>query len=131
VSEIADFLRAMLEQDKARQESSLDQWHNRDCASIPEEGQYTFTCDCGVPQRVLADIEAKLALVDDLLAEGHQTVDDEWYTCPAVVDQQLGFESGRSGPCGCGRDRRVNRRLAILARPFAGHPDHKGEGWAP
>lgn len=70
-------------------------------------------------------------VIADLLAEGHQTVDDEWYTCHAAVDQQLGVESGRAGPCNCGRDTRVNRRLAILARPFAAHPDHKGKEWTP
>lgn len=133
MSEIADFLRTMLGQDKARQQDIWEQWHHKDCEAVPQvlyPDRETGSCDCGVPARVIADIDAKLALIDDLLAEGHQKVDDEWYTCPAVVDQQLGFESGRGGPCGCGRDTRVNRRLAILAQPFAGQPGHKGDEWA-
>lgn len=85
---------------------------------------------------VLADLDAKLALIDDLLAERHEVVDgDCWYTCAAATEERDGGETcddgRRGGPCDCGRDARVNRRLAILAQPFAGHPDHKGKEWAP
>ncbi|MFE5368182.1 DUF6221 family protein [Streptomyces mirabilis] len=88
------------------------------------------------PARVLADLDAKLALVDDLLAERHYVNDgDCWYTCAAAAEESDGGETcddnRRGGRCDCGRDARVNRRLAILAQPFAGHPDHKGEEWAP
>jgi hypothetical protein len=121
VSEIADFLRARYTEDGAAIRA------NWNASGITSQRYQGTPID---PTRLLADLDAKLALIDDLLAEGHQTVDDEWYTCPAVVDQQLGFESGRGGPCGCGRDRRVNRRLAILALPYAGYPDYRNE-WAP
>lgn len=88
------------------------------------------------PAVILADLDAKLALIDDLLAERHEVVDgDCWYTCAAATEERDGGETcddgRRGGPCDCGRDARVNRRLAILAQPFAGHPDHKGEEWAP
>lgn len=84
---------------------------------------------------VIADLDAKLALIDDLPAERHQVVEDCWWTCAAATEERDGGETchdARIGsPCDCGRDARVNRRLAILAQPFAGHPDHKGEKWAP
>jgi len=84
---------------------------------------------------VLADLDAKLALVDDLLAERHQVVEDCWWTCAAATEERDGGETchdARIGsPCDCGRDERVNRRLGILAQPFVGHPEHKGEEWAP
>jgi hypothetical protein len=85
---------------------------------------------------VIADLNAKLVLIDDLLAERHEVVDgDCWYTCAAATEEADGGQTcddgRRGGPCDCGRDTRVNRRLRILAQPFAGHPDHKGEEWTP
>lgn len=87
------------------------------------------------PEEVIADCDGKLALIDDLLAERHAVVDDCWYTCGAATEERDGgetcHETRQGGPCDCGRDARVHRRLAVLAQPFAGHPDHKGEEWAP
>lgn len=57
------------------------------------------------PEELLADLDAKLALVNLCTTFLH---DDE----------------GGTDPCAEGA-------LRILARPFAGHPDHKGEEWAP
>lgn len=85
------------------------------------------------PADVLADLDAKLALLKDLLAERHDVVEDCWYTCAAATEERDGGEScnedRQGGPCDCGRDARVNRRLRILARPFTGHPDYQ-EDWA-
>lgn len=87
------------------------------------------------PAAVIADCDIKLALIDDLLAERHEVVGDCWYTCVAATEEHDGGETcnddWRGRPCNCGRDARVNRRLGILAQPFTGHPDHKGEEWAP
>ncbi|SES03643.1 DUF6221 family protein [Streptomyces qinglanensis] len=87
------------------------------------------------PTAVIADLDAKLALVADLDAERHAVVEDCWYTCAAATEERDGGEtcdeSRLGGPCDCGRDARIDRRLEILARPFARHPDHKGEEWAP
>jgi len=86
------------------------------------------------PAHVLADIDAKLALVDDLLTEHHHVCADDWYTCPAATKEREGdtcCDDDRSGgPCECGRDERVERRLRLLAQPFAGHPDYQVE-WVP
>jgi len=49
-------------------------WHVQDCESLPECGYPTFTCNCGVPQRVLRGIEADRALIADFVA-AQETVD--------------------------------------------------------
>ncbi|MFD5491599.1 DUF6221 family protein [Streptomyces sp. NPDC127091] len=156
MSEIADFLRARYAERRAIAEAARDggegRWHQDDPERYPgrieDERGHPVVYDEGSPSEeqaahivandpedVIADLDAKLALVDDLLAERHEVVDDCWYTCAAATEAHDGGETcndGRlGGPCDCGRDARVNRRLAILARPFAGHPDHKGEEWAP
>jgi len=87
-------------------------------------------------QKVIADLDAKLALLDDLAAERHEVVDrDCWYTCAAATEERDGGETcdeaRQGGPCDCGRDARVARRLRILAQPFADHPDYKSQEWAP
>ncbi|MFC9268943.1 DUF6221 family protein [Streptomyces zhihengii] len=87
------------------------------------------------PAAVLADLDAKLALLAELLAERHErNEEDHWYSCAALTDEEgnvLCFDESRApGPCDCGRDARVNRRLRLLAQPFIGHPDYKGEEWA-
>jgi len=134
VSEIADFLRARYAERRALAESI----HHRDCESLPDilyPGRETGACDCGEPAAVIADCDAKLALVDDILAERHEVVEDPWYTCSAATEEHDGGrccdQNRRGKPCDCGRDACVNRRLAILAQQFAAHPEHKGEEWAP
>ncbi|MGH3584875.1 MAG: DUF6221 family protein [Pseudonocardia sp.] len=97
-------------------------------------GEQAHHIATNAPADVLADLDAKLALLEDLLAEGHErNEEDHWYSCAALTDEDgnaLCFDESRApGPCDCGRDTRVNRQLRILARPFAGHPDYK-EDWA-
>lgn len=101
--------------------------------SYPVE-KYTEIATAPAPDPdVIADLDAKLALLEDLLAERHDVVEDCWYTCAAATEERDGGETcneGRQGgPCDCGRDARVNRRLLILARPFAGRTDYQ-EDWA-
>lgn len=57
------------------------------------------------PAAVLADLAAKLAVVD---------------LCATLLHD----DEGGTDPCAEGT-------LRHLAQPFAGHPDHKGEEWAP
>ena len=101
----------------------------------PAEKYFEIATEPAPDPDVIADLDAKLALLDDILAERHEVVEDPWYTCAAATEEHDGGrccdQNRRGKPCDCGRDTRVNRRLAILAQPFAGHPDHKGEEWAP
>lgn len=155
MSEIADFLRARIAERRAIAEAAANLqcdpengWGITDNYA-PAEKRRWIAPHIGMlheaesaehvvannPAVVLADLDAKLALIDDLLGERHEVVGDCWYTCAAATEERDGGETcnedwlGR--PCNCGRDARVNRRLGILARQFAGHPDHKGEEWAP
>lgn len=153
MSDIADFLRARIAERRALAEAaSPGPWHaNEEADEVLAVDGITVADGFALsgrqlratvqhiaandPNDVIADCDAKLALIDDLLAERHEVVGDCWYTCAAATEEHDGGETcnddWRGRPCNCGRDARVNRRLAILARPFAGHPDHKGEEWAP
>lgn len=118
MNELVDFLRARLDEDAARQQGSFEQWHHMDCCSLPE---YSFTCDCGVPARALAEVEAKRQLVgmfECSIAAGH-------------VPE--GSHDGRD-PDEAERDEAVaataEAALCLLALPYAGHPDYREE-WKP
>jgi len=87
------------------------------------------------PARVLREVEAKRQLLADVLAEQHFShEEDHWYSCAALTDDQgdpLCFDEARApGPCDCGRDNRVQRRLHFLALPYADRPDYREE-WRP
>lgn len=152
MSEIADFLRARYAERRAIAEAaSPGPWHANDEADevVAVDGltvaegfalsgrQLRATVDhiaANDPTDVIADLDARLALVDDLVAAQHDANhEDPWYSCATIIEGDAACldETRAGGPCDCGRDRSVNRRLAILARPFAGHSDHKGEEWAP
>lgn len=135
MSEIADFLRARYKQEahvarlvaeKTGSATWKPDWRRLshlhfDARVITESGEPVFdgygevsTTEFVVghaPQRVLADLDAKLALVDHMAgmlaaAEGDTEVDHY-----GALDA-------------------AERTLRLLAQPFAGHPDHKGEKWA-
>ncbi|MFE4701449.1 DUF6221 family protein [Streptomyces sp. NPDC056738] len=38
-------------------------WHARDCVMLPDGDSPTYPCDCGVPDRLLREIEAKRQIV--------------------------------------------------------------------
>lgn len=75
------------------------------------------------PVSVLRRVNADRALLADLLAERHEVVDgDCWYTCVAATEERDGGENcdddRRGGPCDCGRDARVGRRVRLLAEAW-------------
>lgn len=84
------------------------------------------------PDRIRAECESKRALITDFLAETHEVVEDCWYTCAAATEEhddgQTCDDKRRGGPCDCGRDARVNRRLRALATPYADRPGFE-ETW--
>lgn len=222
MSEIADFLRGRI----AERREQADSIHRRDCESLPDvlhPGRETGACDCGEPESVVADCDAKLALVKELEppeepdltpraggdevpwccggfaafcplctdrtgatvhCEGHAATDENAFAVrtarlharcahPAYeyattegqrkqwddADMPPLDEDGKPEPGwerntdagiqgwerfdyteesywrrlrpGGPRPVHISRALKILAQPFAGHPDHKGEEWAP
>lgn len=91
---------------------------------FPAEATHVIRHD---PARVLREIEAKRGLLADVLAEPHfRNEEDNWYTCAALTDEDGDpvclDESRAPGPCDCGRDARVARRVRLLALPFEDRP---------
>lgn len=64
------------------------------------------------PRSVIVDLDAKLAIVDHM-------------------DEMLKFAEGDTEVDHYGALDAAERTLCLLAQPFAGHPDHKGEEWTP
>jgi hypothetical protein len=107
--DLVAFLRARLNEDAERQTNPLTAWHSRDCASLPEPGQYSFECDCGVPERLVAEVEAKRRILAEHALNG-------W-----VCDTCDNGEVEQVFPC---------PTLRLLALPYADHPDYREE-WRP
>ncbi|NED75381.1 hypothetical protein G3I51_24260 [Streptomyces sp. SID9944] len=137
MSDIADFLRARYAEARSREEGvrrivypnpftghdvEVDSdgrvWIDRQ--EYPADRYWELASEPGADPAVIADLDAKLAIVDQ-----HQDVNDG--NCGTCVDGHWGYpthggSSPATYPC---------RTLRLLAQPFAGHPDHKGEEWAP
>lgn len=133
MSEIADFLRARIAEWRALAEAaSPGPWHanaeHDEVLAVDDitvaEGfalsgrQLRATVEhiaANDPEAVIADLDAKLALLDEhAQASLPNGVDlDECRVCGGMNE---------AWPC---------PTLRILAQPFAPHPHHKGEEWAP
>ncbi|MET7975747.1 DUF6221 family protein [Streptomyces mirabilis] len=203
MSEIADFLRARYKQEahvarlvaeKTGSATWKPDWRrfshqHFDARVITESGEPVFDGYGEVsatefvvgyaPRRVLADLDAKLALVDEIEppmeadgpasdAELHALESHPAYEYRTTSGPRKQWDDADVPPCDdngdpepgwerntdAGRDgwerwdyteesywrrprpdgplpEHVPRALRIMAQPFAGHPDHKGEEWAP
>lgn len=139
MTDIADFLRARYLEARKREEGvrrmkcpgpfdghdvELDSdgrvWIERE--EYPAERYWELASEPGADAFTLADLDAKLAIIDE--AFRHQAVIDGEWGCGHNA------EAISAGLC---PEQRPNdsRILRLLAQPFAGHPDHKGEEWAP
>ncbi|MFF7023071.1 DUF6221 family protein [Streptomyces klenkii] len=77
--QIIAFVLARLDEAAETQRDQFDAWHGKDCESIYRDAETpTFPCDCGVPERVLAEIDAKRALLEDLDYGGAEMGDAQW-----------------------------------------------------
>ncbi|MGW4042985.1 DUF6221 family protein [Streptomyces sp. NPDC004721] len=149
MDDLAEWLRAQLDEDEriarathpvflaweydhcVREIRDLGNGNEITSVILPRYGEYMAEWD---PERALREIEAKRQLVDDFLSEKHDVVEDCWYTCAAASEERDGGETcddgRRGGPCDCGRDARVERRLCLLALPYVDRPGYK-ESWPP
>ncbi|MFR0354157.1 DUF6221 family protein [Streptomyces sediminimaris] len=117
IDDLATFLRACVD------EAGLPDWHDRSCQTLspapPGVPFETLSCNCGVPTRA----EAHLNAVRQLLDEHHDTNDGD---CAACVDGQWGYPThGGSTP-----QRFPCRTLRLVAAPYAGRPGYREE-WRP
>lgn len=130
MSEIADFLRARYAERRAiALAASPGPWHpNEEHDEVVAEDGITVADGFALSSRqvratidhiaaydpldTLADLDAKLAIV-------------------RLANETLGYAKGDSEVDHYGALDLAERTLCLLAQPFTGHPDHKGEEWAP
>lgn len=89
------------------------------------------------PDREVADVAAKRAILDMVDGWQHDTCQDGWYSCSQATEAN-GFDvdvacadDDRAGqPCDCGLDARKRAIVATLALPHAGRAGYREE-WRP
>lgn len=129
MSEIADFLRARYLEARKREEGvrrmkfpgpfdghEVEVDHDGrvliDNHEYPAEQYWELASEPGADPFVIADLDAKLAIVKHM-------------------EETLKFAEGDTEVDHYGALDAAEQTLRTLAQPFAGHPDHKGEEWAP
>ena len=131
MSDLADFLRARYAEARARVHATVrvipspfdghdlvwtsDAEGERllvDGHPFPVDKYLEMATEPAPDPEVLADLDDKLALVD-------------------LADGTLKYAEGDSEVDHYGALDLAERALRLLAQPFAGHPDHKSEEWAP
>lgn len=132
MSDIADFLRARYqerrqqENAKRRRIPSVFDDHDVEFRYTVDEGEQLFVDGRPFPADqfwatasepapdpdVIADLDAKLAVVD-------------------LAERTLASAEGDSEVDHYGALSAAEETLCLLARPFTGYPDHRGEEWAP
>jgi hypothetical protein len=130
VSEIADFLKArILERRALAEAASPGPWHaNEEADEVVAVDGITIADGFALsgrqlratvqhiaandPDDVITDCDAKLAIVD-------------------LMEQTLKYAEGDTEVDHYGALGMAEDTLHHLARQFAGHPEHKGEEWAP
>lgn len=81
------------------------------------------------PLVTLARCDADEMMIGEILAERHEVNEQDcWYTCAVATEERDGGDTcrpraERPDVCDCGRDRRVGRRLCILAYGRRLRPD--------
>ena len=125
MADLVQWLRAQLDADAAEIADPYAEkaWHTRDCAIHPDAwGNEGSSCDCGVPARVLREVEAKRRIV-----EIHRVVggfEDEDMTDLGSGCSECGYSAeygDRGGWC---------ETLRLLALPYEDRPDYQ-EAWRP
>jgi hypothetical protein len=108
---LAEFLLTRIEEDVVKR-VTMREWHAADCDAIPEIGsEYTYPCDCGVPERMARECEAKRQIVARCMED--TDADPELLNVGVSPEHWLG-----------------SNVLRFLALPYADHPDYRQE-WKP
>ena len=128
--DLTTWLRSQLDND----EQGARELHDRNCGHDGVTRSAACDCDWHVA-RVLAEVAAKRAILDEITGWRHEVVDgDCWYTCAAATEDRDGGETcdeGRQGsPCDCGLDARRDRLVRLLAAPYADRAGYLSE-WRP
>jgi hypothetical protein len=93
--------------------------HSSACDAVRLVAELRGPCDCFLPALIKADAMAKRQLIDVLFKHAAQ-IDGEWGCCHSA-------DEIKAGKCDTPD---LTDGLALLAAPFAEHPDYRPE-WAP
>ncbi|WP_405536907.1 DUF6221 family protein [Streptomyces antimycoticus] len=128
MTDIADFLRARYaERRELAEAASPGPWHvNAEHDEVLAVDGFALSgrqlrattehIAANDPEDVIADLDAKLAIV-----AAYES---------AAVGQRASGGAGPAHDLLTGAANTMHYALRLLAQPFAGHPDHKGEEWA-
>jgi hypothetical protein len=117
-ADLVAFLNARLAETEAEQAQDVvarrleGGWHNTDCCTYDDDPQ---PCDCGVPARVLADVQAKRTIIARHEPWRGKQEGTRVY-CSTCVGYPIDTNGiiGMDWPC---------PTLRLLAQPFVDHPD--------
>lgn len=125
---LADFLLARIDEDRAQ--AVLRETHDSGCDTAPQQHGCLDPCDCGMPERMLADCEAKRGVVEihreSRFTDVTMGIADEavCMVCHHVLDPGDNWDGGSlpmvQEPFPC-------RTLRAVALPYAGHPEFREE----
>lgn len=140
-ADLATWLRTQLDADEKAQREPYcsDGWHANKCElhAEPSAGEPWPDCDCGVPARILADIEARRRIIDAWLPPGENPHPGK--PCTSDPDGDPDGEDfntpWNSGPCVWHLDAMKRRYphdlvLRLLALPYADRAGYD-QGWRP
>lgn len=103
---IDEFLLARIAEDEVR--ATMREWHADDCDHVPFPGsEYTYPCNCGVPERMKIECAVKRRIVEVLIPR---------------VEKLESLADGEFGGGGAD-DYPADDILRALAQPHADHPD--------
>lgn len=108
---LVEFLLARIEEDQVKR-ATMREWHTDDCDAMPQFGSdYTYPCDCGVPERMARECEAKQRII-----ELHVPIDGTEH----AIDVGLAScaDDLHTYPC---------PTLRALALPYVDHRDYRPE----
>lgn len=104
MSDIVAFLEARIEEDQIN--ATMRTVHAEGCDWLPDESGYTYPCDCGVPERLLAECASRRAII-----ELHPRAGDG---CCSTCVTDWGQQETEQFPC---------PTLRAVAAPYASHED--------
>jgi hypothetical protein len=136
MDDLVVWLRAQLDEDAAVLVGEYEEttWHTKACESVPDvlyPGRETGACDCGVPARVLREIDAKRAVVDayaqaDAMSGASAVNYGAW-----VNNEPLPYPEEAEGTSEVkNRLPGLRHALRLLALPYADRPGYQ-ETWRP
>lgn len=125
MTDVADFLRARYADAVREQQDESTAWHAPNCESVPSRWRSEIgSCDCGVPARVIAEVEARRRVLGRHAIDPTEVGDFLWRNaCKGC---------GSTGDYGDPVTQDINDcpELCDAAAVYADHADYRQE-WRP